>query len=608
MNQTGQSQEASDSGETVPKSKRSRMSRKRLILFRCLVIAFPIILIILAETSLRIGGYGESYTIFKKAPDGSTNNLYYLNPDIDLAYCQENLRGPEPRPFQIPRGSNELRVLVVGASSVQGYPYPSELSFPRQLECVLSSQFPDKEVTVLNAGIVGLSTLPLCDVVQQCSSVEPSLVVFYGGHNEFYGVGGVNTNAKLSSNQLFLSRFRLMQLLSRKHSEQGQQQANDQPLISKLPRNFAIPPGSQLVEDAELYYKFNVQSMANYCDQRKIPLLLVSPVCNLRGQSPLPLPDQKKRLSQIFAEVGQPLESENATQYLSLLQSALDTHPDDAALHYRLGQCFELLEKFGEARQHFSLARDFDPCRYRASSSFGPILEEIAAASQAGTTHLDAQQVFFDESQYCVPGDDLFLEHVHFNLAGHWLLAKTIARETVEKLQLGTWDEQRIPTLPQRDDWLGLIPEDELSGNYLAFYLSQNKPFEDALDAAEHLMLLKNKIDLQRSQIGEKIQFFDALPNQVKVDDLIDGLGRLRLDRNEIEEAEMFFRKSIKRRPWMPNGYLFTAICRYQSGDLSNARKLLIDSQEAVLPPTPRVLNDQRRLQNLVWQITPDEF
>jgi hypothetical protein len=390
--------------------------RVRRLLFRLLVVVFPVFSLILGEAGLRFWGYGSDFPLVTRLTPGTASTTCYLNPAADAPYCRDDLRGPEPRAFEMPRPTGELRILVVGASSVQGYPFSSELSFPRQLEYVLSTQLPGKNINVLNAGIVGLSTLPLCDLVQQCEYCQPSLVVLYAGHNEFYGVGGVCTNSELTDLQISLHRGRLMQLLS---PGAGSDLSSETPLISRIPGEFRIPPRSPLIRQAELHFEQHVRSIAAYCEQIHIPILLVTPVCNLRGQSPLPLDGQRERLRSIEQQVGQTLSQSSADRCLSLLQSATAVNPDDACLHYRLAQSLELLASATEARFEYSLARDLDACRYRASSRYADILRAIADSSDGRATFVDAQEAFNDTTRYCVPGDDLFLEHVHFTLDGH---------------------------------------------------------------------------------------------------------------------------------------------------------------------------------------------
>ena len=207
---------SSYSGQIVPPVQltptRSRIGFRRgrhTFFFRIGAVLFPVLVAFLAECGLRLAGSGSDFPLVESAAESS-----YLNPSVDAAYCREDLRGPEPREFLIPRPDDEIRILVVGESSVLGYPFSSELSFPRQMECLLARQYPDQKIKVLNAGIVGLSSLTISDLVAQTAAVDVSMIVLYCGHNEFYGVGGVSTNSPLSKFQIQIGRSRILQSLS----------------------------------------------------------------------------------------------------------------------------------------------------------------------------------------------------------------------------------------------------------------------------------------------------------------------------------------------------------------------------------------------------------
>ena len=583
--------------KTRPRVLRKRHTR----LFRMGAACFPVVFLLLAEFGFRLAGSGSDFPLVE-----THAGLSHLNPSVDAAYCREELRGPEPRPFQSQRPDKEIRILVVGESSVWGYPYSSELSFPRQMECLLARQYPERKVTVLNAGIVGLSTLPISDLVMQAAKVNPSMLVLYCGHNEFYGAGGVSTNSPLTRFQIQLGRSRLMQFLSSAPKTADEPDTPETgPLISRMPKELAIPAGSPLIALAQRNYETNITRIARFCAGHKIPLLLVSPVSNLRGQSPMPLPGQRKRLQKIEREIGSTLTARNAALYLSSLDTLLEQDGNDATLHFRMAQCYELLDRGEKSRAHYLSAREHDPCRYRASSQLSAILQSVASSNPEQTEFLDVRDDFDAASRHGLPGDDLFLEHVHLTLDGHWLLAQLIAKAVADRVTPGHWDASKIPTLEERNEYLGLIPEDELVGYYLAYYLSQSIPLNQALDANTHQDLLQEKIAISRTALGEeRARRFDSMPHAVQMDDLIDGLGREFLDSNDFSEAEQYFQKSIKRRPWMANGYLYAAVCRYKVGDLTKAHTLLQLSMEAALAPTARVLNDQRTLHNILRQAT----
>ena len=116
-----------------------------------------------------------------------------------MAYFdQRQLAGPDPRPFQLPPPDETFRIVFVGASTVEGFPYYTELAFPRQVELLLQQQLPNRRIEVLNAAIVGINSFALADFVPRALRCEPDLVVLYAGHNEFYGPGGVGSTATVA--------------------------------------------------------------------------------------------------------------------------------------------------------------------------------------------------------------------------------------------------------------------------------------------------------------------------------------------------------------------------------------------------------------------------
>jgi hypothetical protein len=201
----------------------------------------------LANLGLSLVGAGFDTAFILPAPHASRLQ-HYLNLSADFPYALSDMRGPEPRAFDLPKPQDTFRVIVVGESSVQGYPYSSELAFPRQLQLVLERQLPDRRVEVLNAGIVGISTTLLVDVVRHILAVDPDLIVMYAGHNEFYGVGGVATKAPVSQWQLDVRGFRMAQVLIGKPTGAG----SDGDLISSLPKELEIACDSPLVRQPAL--------------------------------------------------------------------------------------------------------------------------------------------------------------------------------------------------------------------------------------------------------------------------------------------------------------------------------------------------------------------
>lgn len=578
-----------------------RKHRRRQLAFRGICLLSPVLLLFLVNFALYCLGIGVDTTLVIPSSRPTAGNVFSFNTLTDIAYSEIDLRGPEPRAFKLPKPPGLFRVVVIGASTVQGFPYPSELAFPRQLELVLSDQLPSKHVQVLNAGIVGLSTTPLVDVARQALTSDPDLIVCYAGHNEFYGVGGVATSASLSRLGIELRRYRLVQLLSRM---MGSEDDPSEMLITRLPGDFNIPPHSDLVKRAERKYQDNLTQLTEMCEEAKVPLVLCSVVCNLRDQSPMVShsalePADAQQRDRLLESAERFMEADQFEDAMREIEQAERLDPTFALITYRKAQCLDALQRFEEARACYSAARDLDACRFRASSKFRDIVREVASsAAESGVCFVDLVQSFSETQPQRAPGREFFFEHVHLTLEGHWLVAQTIARRIVEDIQGQEWNQQALPSVEDRDEWLGLIPLDELSATILSSFIVQTPPLDKAADAKEQLRVLEARIQKLTKQISptELGQFY-ALDHQTKVDDLVHGMGQLKLDRGDTEGALQLFERAQRRRPWMPHSHLYAAICHHLLGDDQKARADVERSYETIVAETDRLIHLRRQLE-----------
>ena len=103
--------------------------------------------------------------------------------------------------FPAQRSPEAIRVVVLGGSSVQGWPWRADgVAFPELLGEALEQQHPGLEVDVVNAGVGTYSSFQLVEMAWQMTALRPDVVVIYTGHNDrgyyFFGqefLDGVNT-------------------------------------------------------------------------------------------------------------------------------------------------------------------------------------------------------------------------------------------------------------------------------------------------------------------------------------------------------------------------------------------------------------------------------
>jgi lysophospholipase L1-like esterase len=587
----------------VPPGSTSAIAARRLsrrqIAFRVGGVCFPWILLVVANLWLYLADAGVNTQFILPAPRAA-HGRHYLNPLADFPYTQCDLRGPEPRAFDLPKPKGNFRIVVVGESSVQGYPYPSELAFPRQLELVVARQFPEKQVEVLNAGIVAISSAVLVEVVEQVLSLEPDVVVVYAGHNEFYGVGGVASNAPVAAWRVELMRFRLAQALARKSTAPGAR--GD--LISTLPRQLHIEAASPLIREAEETFARNMARIVELAGRRHVPLLVCGVASNLRDQSPrLPEASTGRHASDRSVGSDRPFRADDAAAgrlSRTTLEDACRLDPENAVLHYRLAQACEAAGDRDAALGAYIRARDLDVCRYRAPTSFREILQRVCDEHSSPTLRfIDVGRAFEAETRLAAPGSDLFLEHVHFSFDGHWLLARLLGRSIIENFAGREWRDGAVPSPEERDEWLDVIPEDHVTAHALAWFVTKEVPFDRAADAQQHHARLGKRLqELLEALPADHARRLAVLPHQTKVDDLVDGLGRAYLEERRAETALRMFELGRRRRPWLPNSAVFAAACLQQLGRFDEARQALEEADRACLPPQPALTKVRKHVES----------
>jgi hypothetical protein len=119
---------------------------------------------LLLEFFLQIFGYGADYSVFTKAYSAYPDYLF-LNPNITHKYFT-NVSAPPTTiadPFREKKSANAYRVFVLGESSVAGWPYVPNASFPRILKRKLQLYYPESEIEVINLGISAINSYTLKD-------------------------------------------------------------------------------------------------------------------------------------------------------------------------------------------------------------------------------------------------------------------------------------------------------------------------------------------------------------------------------------------------------------------------------------------------------------
>lgn len=536
-----------------------RRSQRRTWVFRLLAVLMGLACVLLLEVGLRVFGLGADLSLIVPQPNAS--GWYQLNPQFDQPYFgRGDLSGPEPQPFQIPKPSGTRRILVVGGSTVIGFPYPSELAFPRHLQVFLAAQAEHGErIEVLNAGITALNSATELVVVQEGHRIEPDVIVVYTGHNEFYGPGGGASPGSWMGPAWFramskLRRAYLVQLVQRLTTSS----AAVENLMESLPGDLHIPLGSSIFQQTVSRFDENLSAMARLARDARVPILFVSPVGNEHDQPPIEnladpaLNSNDEVWRSKLRRCDEELESGEITTAIEQLELAKAERDHDPLVRFRLAQAYEAAGRKSLAVEQYQAALDLDGCRFRSPSILRKTMEAVAQRhAQDNARFLDLYSVFRQAEVSGVPGRKHFLEHVHFTFEGNQLVGESIARAIWQDVWGKEWlADRRVDDTTLRTR-LAIQEEDELAARALALMIYQKPPFRDGTDAP---LLAKriatDSINRFRDLSITRQKLFAQVSSSDMAGDLISHLVRTARSENADELLGIWLRAQVIRQPW----------------------------------------------------------
>lgn len=466
-----------------PKSAQSIVrGSKRIWLFRLLAAALPIVLLVVVEFGLRLGGYGYNPDFLIPLPQ---HNAYVGNPKFGYSFFPPAV-ARQPEPFAIPaeKAPGAYRIFVLGSSAAMGDPEPS-YGVARVLEVMLRESFPAARFEVYNVAMVAINSHAILPIARACASMNPDLFVVYMGNNEVvgpFGVGsvfaGYSPSLRAIRVSLQMRRLRLVQALqnlfaswsngSDEFSEwKGMEFFLDRQVAADDPR----------LSEVYKHFRENLNDVCAAANAGGAHTLLCTLAINLKDCAPFASrhrPDladnDLARWNELY-QAGIALENDGrASEALELYQQAAAIDAAFADLQFRMGRCALSLADYDGARSHLVLARDFDALRFRADSRINAIIREHAASSPPRMQLVDAEQIIADSGVHPsrIPGREVLYEHCHLNFQGNYLIARALferacdllppsirpadapppaapsAARCAERLALTDWDRHRI--------------------------------------------------------------------------------------------------------------------------------------------------------------------
>jgi tetratricopeptide (TPR) repeat protein len=218
------------------------------------------------------------------------------------------------------------------------------------------------------------------------------------------------------------------------------------------------------------------------------------------------------------------------------------------------------LGRYAEAQQSLIRARDEDVCPLRAPSAVEQTVRDFAV--EQGIILVDFGQEVEQHSPNHIPGDDLFLDHVHPTIAGNRMLAVNIiaslANRSIVKTG-GNWGQEAIDRVARKVE--GKLDKEAhaIALRNLAKVLSWAGKDEEAhrlaLRAAETVTTDANTLYMAANallQQGKAAEAADEYRRALAIEphylEAHNGLGAALQRLGQLEEAAEQYREAIRLR------------------------------------------------------------
>ena len=424
--------------------------KSKKMLFRIFAALLPIAFLALIELSLWIVDAYPQPPLFFEIVEEDTSYIQ-INSQVGERYFDKAIMPVPnlyPQKFASEKPPGTLRIFCVGGSTTAGFPYEMTAPFPKQLDLLLKSDYPNQNFEVINMGLSAINSFTVVDWIPEILKQQPDLIMLYMGHNEFYGAYGTGSTISLGNDGrivrlvLKVQKFRVVQMITsliRGFSDHPSTHANST-LMEKVIDDKFIETNSVLRIKTRGNFSANLDVILSECQTAGVPVILSNLVSNIKDQMPLDVTSNPQQTS-----------SKANTLYQKGLRE------------FRQGDT---------TTAHISLtrAKNKDQVPFRGNDYLNEILQ--LQAGRYGQPIVNMKSAFRRASSSTIPGNDLFCDHLHPNPIGYHVMAREF-RKAMNKTDL-------LPIAPIQDTTMLPILVTDLDweiGALQIFKLRQRWPF-----------------------------------------------------------------------------------------------------------------------------------
>ncbi len=409
-----------------------------------LIVVVPLAVLALTEGVLRLAAYGVPATPFIDT--------------TEAGYLTENPAWPALFHADTPRKTRQAgglasawiakikprdtwRIVVLGGSTAQGFPYMEQHSFANIAGTLMDTSHPRASIEVINLAASAMSSYYVRETARHIWKLQPDAVVVYTGHNEYYGTISESSGRGHANKLTYiaLKRFRVFQWLFSLFAPAVDPDAT---LMSERLAGGTFPPEETRDQRVADRLVDNLEAVRRLAAKNGVPLVVLEPVSNILSMPPF--------AGAYETELAELIEAGNQTLFLGngdILAWIAAVHADHRAP--KNAQILYLsavaAAAAGETRHTaFTQAKDADALPFRARTASVQALRTWAESHPESVHYIPLTQELFAYGAEQSFGDLYFIDHLHFNFRGNMIVARILADTLadISKASLGLIPDQ----------------------------------------------------------------------------------------------------------------------------------------------------------------------